>query len=306
MLRLGTREVSAEIIDESAGGYAVVVEENIRAEANQMFSLRTVDGWVEVEVKNVQYQQWTSLEQNDEPVTRTRTRLGLLRKRDLEVRKPEESIWRRLSLGGVRKLLNTMRPATQSFSRAAATVVGIALVALGLAWGLEQTQIVERRSKKELAPPAKIKEVSRPAAAKYVKQKLPRLPKLKLEIPLPGKVELPKLPIEQASEGVLRRLSRPEVLFEPRIVDRLVLSPAQLRELEAVYQRGMQAAEGDAIDAEQIAQRELEIARQSLQVLTESQQRSLLNLLADLHAAEGRKAAAESGSTVSETRTGDP
>jgi hypothetical protein len=308
VLRLGTREVAAEIVDESANGFAVVVDENVRSETGQTFSLGTADGWVEVEVKNIQFQQWTSFEEGGEPVTKTRTRLGLLRLRDLAVWAPDVTLWQRLSIAGVRKLLGVMRPLTQSFSRAAALVLGIALVGLGLVWGLEQTKIVEHKPLKELAPPAKIKEVPRPAPAKYVKQELPKLPDFKLKLPQLGKAELPKLSIDAASDEVLRMLSKPEVLFDPDIVTRLVLSQPQLQELEAIYQKSWSGVEGvGGSEAEQSARREIELASKSLAVLTESQQRSLLNILADLRAAETRKPGATAGSTspVSETRTGE-
>lgn len=308
ILRLGTREMAAEIVNESANGFAVVVDENVRSEAGQTFSLGTTDGWVEVEVKNIQFQQWTSFEAGGEPVTKTRTRLGLLRLRDLDVWTPDESLWQRLSVAGIRKLMDAMRPLTQSFSHAALLVLGIALIGLGLVWGLEQTKIVEHTSIKELAPPAKIKEVNRPAPPKYVKQELPTLPDFDLKLPLPGRVDLPKLPIDTVSDEVLRMLSKPEVLFDSEIVTRLVLSQSQLRELEAIYQKSLSVSEGaGASEAEQVARREIELARKSLAVLTESQQRSLLNILTDLRAAEDRKSAATAGAAppVSETRTGE-
>lgn len=308
VLRLGTREIAADIVDESANGFAVVVEENVRSETGQTFSLGTAGGWVEVEVKNVQYQQWTSFEEDGNAVTKTRTRLGLLRLRDLTVWTPDETLWQRLSIAGVRKLLGVMRPLTQSFSRAALVVLGIALVGLGLVWGLEQTKVVERKSVKELAPPAKVKEVPRPAPAKYVKQELPELPDFKLKLPRLGKAELPKLPIDTAPDHLLRKLSKPDILFHPDMVSRLVLSQSQLQELEAIYQRSLSEVEGaGGSEAEQRVQREIELARKSLAVLTESQQRSLLNVLADLHAAEARKAEATTGTTppASETRTGE-
>lgn len=304
ILRLGTREMVAEIVDESANGFAVVVEENVRSETGQTFSLGTADGWVEVEVKNIQYQQWTSFEEGGATVTKTRTRLGLLRLRDLTVWSPDESLWRRLSIGSMRRLLNAMRPLTQSFSKAALIVVGIVLVGLGLVWGLEQTKVVEHKSIKEMAPPAKVKTVPRPAPAKYVKQELPKLPDFKLKLPLPGEAKLPKLPMNAAPDHLLRMLSKPDVLFQPDIVSRLVLSQSQLRELEAIYQKSLSGVEGAAgTEAEQLAQREVELARKSLAVLTESQQRSLLNILADMRTAETRKSGTASG--ASETRTGD-
>jgi hypothetical protein len=202
----------------------------------------------------------------------------------------------------MRKLLNAMRPLTQSFSKAAVLVVGIVLVGLGLVWGLEQTKVVEHKSIKELGPPAKIKEVKRPAPARYVKQELPKLPDFKIKLPLSGTPQLPKLPLNTAPDHLLRMVSRPDVVLQPQVVSRLVISPTQQRKLESIYQQGLASLEAAGDDPEQLAQREIELARQSLAVLTESQQRSLLNMLADMRAAEARNSAPDT--SASETRTG--
>lgn len=293
VLRLGTRQVRAEVIDESADGFAIVVDEGIRASQGDLFSLGTVEGWVEVEVRNVQFQQWAQTDESGAIEVRTRTRLGLKRLRDLTEWNDEDARHNRLSLAAIRRLLSMLRPFGKSFTKAAVIVGGMLAIAAGMIWGLEG------KVKREVPV---VKVLTEPKAVEEPKYRIVRVPRQELpEFLLPAKADVPRLPPLVFPSELLHLLSGPEVLFEPQIVSRLALSPQQLAELEKIYKAaeavGTEATDTDAAD------RKLALARRGLGVLTELQQRSLVSILRDIHRQQQKTSSSEDGSEAAPVTT---
>lgn len=93
-LKIGRAEYSGELLDESAGGFAVRVQGPLEVETNALVRLHTSSGWFQVRVVNVTAEADAETEpgeegnrkqQNGDPLPPT-FRLGLQRLRDVEPR----------------------------------------------------------------------------------------------------------------------------------------------------------------------------------------------------------------------------
>ena len=81
-LIIGQREVAVEILDESACGLGVRFDGPPGCEPGERLLLEIDSGWIEVQVANVRREESAPAEERVE--SGERTRLGLVRLRDLE------------------------------------------------------------------------------------------------------------------------------------------------------------------------------------------------------------------------------
>jgi hypothetical protein len=83
-LKIGDKELAAEIIEESAGVYSVVLDEASDCVVGVVGVLKSAAGWAEVEIRNLQLLESRGSEEPADAVPKMRTRLGLLRLRTLD------------------------------------------------------------------------------------------------------------------------------------------------------------------------------------------------------------------------------
>ena len=82
-LKIGSREFPVEILDESAHGFSVAIEQNDRCVAGKTALTPAPAGWSEVQLIHV-LEHGASAQSSEQSEGDTRTRLGLLRLRDLD------------------------------------------------------------------------------------------------------------------------------------------------------------------------------------------------------------------------------
>jgi hypothetical protein len=282
-LRLGQREVAVEILDESACGVAVAFDGPPGCEPGETLLLEIASGWTEVQVVNVRREESAPAEEGVE--SGERTRLGLVRLRDLEPGEvdPEPIDW--LSIKGFKTLLAPLTPVGRPLQGAAALIIGVPLFAVVLIWALDNL------------------EWSLPVDDDHVARSVPPLPDVHLRptrpraetVPMaPERAEPPvavrpaepqeTVPEEQATvpEKIVR-VSRPDFFLKPEITKLLALSQEQLHQLRVIWEE-YQAAMKDAISAGTFSppregDRDVQFGRRSLAVLTQEQMAALQRFL---------------------------
>ena len=84
VLQVGGVEIPVQLLDESAGGFAVLADRDPGVEVNDIVGLRTDAGWHEVRVARMSSEPTTAEAGRRTDAARPGTRLGLERLRDLE------------------------------------------------------------------------------------------------------------------------------------------------------------------------------------------------------------------------------
>jgi hypothetical protein len=133
-LKIGEQEVAVEILDESVNGFSVMLDGAPECDVGAILSIQVAANWSEVRVMNLQLQKSITEEEPGNTVFTTRTRLGLLRVRDLDAwdaaaERPSRRSWRQF----IGPLLPVGRPLTS----AVGLILGIFLVFMVLIWALE-------------------------------------------------------------------------------------------------------------------------------------------------------------------------
>jgi hypothetical protein len=274
-LRIGPREIAVEILDESAGGFSAVSDETLAREVGQTLLLGVDSNWMEVRVMNLQPQG-------------SRTRLGLARLRDIDATEIEAAPAQRFSMTSIRKLMAAIAPVSGPVGR------GVALVAAAFFAGVIVYFVLERsapvvevvHNDEPVKQSRKIVQVNRPllpptATTTTTRDKRPvaRIPLAPLPI-APVGAKPPRLALAQEPSNDVIRRSQPEFLLKPDVAKLLALTREQLDELQRIFDESRSAA-SEAIVGVQLSlqERELQLGRLVLAVLTEKQRSDLMRLL---------------------------
>lgn len=292
-MRVGTRNLPIEVLDESAEGLAIEMQGTPNCTVGDAVFVEIAGAWVEAQVVNLLPSNVPDDQPGEESAETpiTRTRLGLARLREVEaslIDPPDLALFSRQRF---RSLLRPLMPLSKSFKGTAAALVAIVAVGIMLVWVLENAAPLagklRQKSKHDetlrdlaqFAPTEKrTSHETKPVTLPEAKEpQAPREP----EAPTEAAAKLPEGPpvstLDTLPRGIVR-LAHPEFLLKPEIIKLLELTRAQrdqLRELFAQYQASTAEfikAGGDPL---------VELGRRCLEILTEKQRQSL----AQLHAA---------------------
>jgi hypothetical protein len=264
-LKIGSREFPVEILDESAHGFSVAIEQNDRCIAGKTALLRAPAGWSEVQLIHV-FENDASAQGGEQSEGDTRTRLGLLRLRDLDPSEFDrfdvcESAWEAL-----RRVGRPFRYLLSPLAMIVGLLVAVPLVAVVVVRVLEQA--VPAESNAPAAP-------RRAATVRHAPAAAPSEPTA----------------TEPASEPVrAARLSPPISLRtpvarmrpNPKVAELLALNRRQVRDLSQAFNDYVTSAEqvvDGATQRETASLREAELGARGLAVLTEKQTGALMRLV---------------------------
>jgi len=281
-LQIGKLEIVAELRDESAGGYGVVLEEALDCPVGTIGILKAAGGWTEVRII---YLQLLTSPAAAGTVSKARTRLGLMRLRTLEesdaqtVDATEPSLLSLATFGSLAKSF-----AGSLFTKPGAIVGGIlmgTLLSYGIWRSLPDIPVSDGKKKAPVAQPEFTLPAAKPAVAKKQPTKpepasteADAVPEVKTSANQPGPVSpepAESAPIAgPAAAAKAVRASRSNefraVIENPRIKELPGLSREQLRRLRE-WAAEIRATAGSAAAAI--------TADSRLEFLTEEQQSDL-------------------------------
>ncbi len=317
VLRVGDREIPAEITDESAGGFGVIVKGVLDFSVGQTLVLEHASGQTEVEVASMRLEESSDAAKAEDAADTPAelcTRLGLTRLTDIAPVGAEVGEHDGLSWEGVGKLALRLIPDWRALLGAAVLVAGIFVVGAALAWVMDRGvseevggHPLDSRSAKSNRPTHWFDSHGQREAT------VPEIPDPKFAPPKPvargsqaPRKAAPSRPAARATAASrpedqpgkeATRLRNPRSLLKPAVAELLKLSAAQLDELRAILEetktadyegrsvppQGGATAEPDAAqDASAGADPEAAqdgIGRRSLEILTEDQRRELGRLM---------------------------
>lgn len=296
-LRIGKREIPVDVLDESAGGYSVVSEQELDCEVGQSMLLQIESSWTIVRIMNVQKGE-------------ANTRLGLLRLKDLEASEVEPEPRIELLLESLKRLARALAPLGRPAAGIVALLVGGALLGVGVIVVLERSaplaDLIEhddasrkiedmtlpdpppfregRTSEEEPEHKPRKKRAANPPTPSDPREETPAAPErprdeVASEKPVP--------------EHVIRH-SHPGLLLKPEIVKLLDLTREQIAELRRLFEetRTSTAALLTTDSEATSSQHEfaLELGRRSLAVLTPAQRETVTRMLSGANFAEASSA----------------
>jgi hypothetical protein len=293
-LRFGKREFPVDVLDESAGGYSVVCDQELDCEVGQSLLLQIESSWTIVRIMNVQTGE-------------SNTRLGLLRLKDLEASEIDSEPRIELSLESLKRLTRALAPLGRPAAGVVALLVGGALLGAGVMVVLERSAPLAEAIKHDDAP-RNLEDMALPEAPPMSEDRTSeRDPEFKprkkraAEPPTPADpregtppaLERPKGPVaseESAPEHVIRH-SHPGLLLKPEIVTLLDLTRNQVAELRRLFEEARSSTaellttDSDATNAEH--EFALELGRRSMAVLTPGQRETVTRMLSGAQGADG-------------------
>jgi len=287
-LKIGEREVAVEILDESVNGFSVMADGAPECDIGDVLSVQVASNWSEVRVMNLHLQKSITEEGPGNTVSTTRTRIGLLRVRDLDAwdtarERPRRHWWR--------QIIGHLRPVGRPLTTAVGLILGIFLVFVVLLWALELSApfIHVVRDDGPRASPRDDVLLTVPSTEDSRPRSVGPRPFRPLTVKLPVASKAANPPArsreEQAMPEAAIRLSVPEFLLKPQISRLLALSREQVDKLRRIFDEYQTTAK-EAIGADPNTSStpatddaEIELGRHSLTVLTEAQRASWMRHL---------------------------
>ncbi len=277
----------ARVLDESAGGFAVQVDQPVGYRVGATLLFQFADAWMEVRVVNVQ-----PLEKRNRPDGKAPTRINLARLRDVPAPVGEDAA---LSWDRLRSMMVPMMSSGTPMLTNLILVAGISVVSLGLVMALEKApplkgnlRVVARPQKPEskgvddrlraaanTSPPAEA-----PAAPQWApRPAVMRQPAGQTNAPQkPAPATSDRVPVQAVSqeiESLATRLAHPDFLLRSEVAKSLSLSDEQRRHLQALATQVDRASEaGDRASDEAIGS----LRRRGMAILTAAQQEALARL----------------------------
>lgn len=304
-LRIGKREIPVEVLDESAGGYSIVGEQEFECEIGQSLLLQIGSSWTIVRIMSVQKAE-------------SNTRLGLLRLKDLEASEVEPEPRIELSLENLKRLARALAPLGRPAAGIVALLVGGALLGIGVIVVLERSVPLADAINHDDAPrsvedmtlpdPPPFGEVRtsdeepehNPRKNRAATPSTPADPQEEESNPLVEATAASERPRSKAvsetpaSEHVVRR-SHPGLLLKPEIVKLLDLTREQIAELRRLFEETRSSTAALlAADSEGTGSQDelaLEVGKRTLAVLTPAQRETVTRILSNGKAAESSGAA---------------
>ena len=229
-LQIGDREIPVEILDESADGFGILLNEVLAGSIGQTVALKTDAGWTEARVMHSHLVESTEFGEATDPACPGRTRLGLRRTKDLLDEESDSQPSTSLSRLALRALLAPLAGTGRAAATAAGLIVVVPLAAILVIYALEG--------------PGNLLLSARHADSKAtVAGKTPRPPSRGLERrnePTPqvadkAAAEATRSPAKETAQIDLLRRSRPELLLTKDVSRLLALTDQQREQLHRIF-----------------------------------------------------------------------
>ena len=248
ILKLGKQRFEANVVDESAAGVSLLVDSDIACELGQTGLMKIASSWSEVRVMNVRHEASAT----DGPAENgtLRTRLGLLRVKDVEEPEDEVELNKNVTWAEVKSLLEPFVPVMKPAMGLVGFLTIVLVVAVTLDWVLDNPETITDPTNAALHGKGPgLADLTPPDADEPVIDAPPPLAPADHERPRPAKRKAPRAPgpppqpqtsepaeparaVERPSapEPAARPASspRPSMLLHPRTAERLSLSSEQL------------------------------------------------------------------------------
>jgi hypothetical protein len=273
-LKWNEREFATDVLDESAGGFAILIQGPAPCEIGQSMWLELESHGIEVRLVNSQPYEDATLRSPGESKSEVFTRLGLMRLNELPAEMKRESIFSWRAFTGLLASLKI-------FGRLVARALILALLAFSVGVGVNSALENWPPLPQDRSDSGKGKKLE--DTAKSVLGDSESSVEAKDPPPLPADrpTSKPKR-AEKSWEGVKRSFSR-DILSQPKMIRRLNLSDRQLDELRQIDDEtsatsAVNAREGSGgTVAEEVdeTQQSANLSRRLLKVLTPQQQRLL-------------------------------
>ena len=294
-LTIGDRELAVEILNESASGFSVVLDEASDCAVGVVGILKSAAGWAEVEIKNLQLLGPAASEESADAEPKPRTRLGLLRLRTLEESDAETELSVELPWLSLKTLGGFFGALARPLISTAGVTIGALVLGILLIYGVEQSiplipeldlEIKKTTGHKEAAPPP-------------LKGAAPKKWHVKLETGPTAPQTVPQVTTSakepSVASGKAARKTRFDdlraVVENPDIRELPWLSREQIRRLRNwIDDYRTRARNADVPASKAVATQSPQTAGRSpdsrLEFLTEEQHRTLLRLLSKPESAE--------------------
>jgi hypothetical protein len=293
-LRIGLRNVAVLVLDESAEGLALEVEGAADCKIGDTVLVEIASAWFETRVVNLCLTESAAEDSNDAtPVTRTR--IGLVRLREIEASLVDPDDFPLFSWMRMRSLLVPLAPLGKSAKGAAALIVGGIAVTGALLWAIESwapmAEAMRQKAEEEgelqgdlerftpTVQPGKPAAANREQPAKKEKRTTPTKA-LARSTARPDQASSPSSPAAAAFPLELARLARPDFLLKPEVIKLLALSVEQREQLRQLFEERKTsstelAASGAARGGDDPI---VELGRRALAILTVRQRQLLAQL----------------------------
>jgi len=286
-LRIGKRELAVEVLDESAGGYSIVCEQELDCEVGQSLLVRIESNWSKVRIMNLQQEDG-------------HTRLGLLRLKDLEASEVDSHARVKLSIDGLAQLARALSPMGRVVAGVVVLLVGGALVGAGVMVALERSARMADVVKHH--DPGNIEEMMFPQAPPLPQTKTgdeepgplkrkEKTPKGPAPMGPAGEQTIPRAEVQAAgpsssaqagseitaSDDVVRH-SHPGLMLKPEIVKLLALNHGQINQLRRLFEETRSSTAAALASDAELA---LEVGKRTLSVLTPAQRETVTRMLSN-------------------------
>ena len=138
-LKIGDQELASEILDESAGGYSVVLSEAPVCVAGAVGLLKSASGWAEVQIMSRQPLGPTASEETADALPKLQTRLGLMRLRTVEEVDDATDLSAELPWLSLKALSGFFGAVARSLTTTAGVTIGALVLGTLLVYWIERT-----------------------------------------------------------------------------------------------------------------------------------------------------------------------
>jgi hypothetical protein len=295
-LRIGKGLYAVELLDESVGGFAVVLDHAPDCEVGAKLLFEIASTWVEVRVISLESQEPTT-EPSSENVGKTYTRMGLMRLRDLDPWEFEAEVPSRLSWDRFKSMLVPLAPLKSTAWNTAVMILAVIAAGVVLIWVLEGSAPRFQAMRDEMHEAAAKAPAPRDPLMSLAAKEAPAAPtaapstkpddkkssaSTDSEESNPQRVAATPTPPEAIPEKIIR-LAQPAFVLRPEVTKLLSLSREQRDQLRQMFEEFHAAAvtvSGTA-GSENSGDRLVPLGGRVLEILTAEQRRVLLDLLAN-------------------------
>jgi hypothetical protein len=277
-LRIGEREVAVEIVDESAKGFAVMFDGTLECYIGQQILVQVASAWTKVRVMNFRLQESIATEESEDPVSTTRTRLGLMRLNELDAWEIDPPQPAALPQATFKTIIHCLVYVVRPLTSVAGLIIMAPLAAIALMWALENYVPEDLLVREKAAHSGPKTENSRSRFFSPAGKETP-----------PAAFQPAEPPAHARAKGAMPqqviRSSRPESLLKPEVTKLLALKPEQLQQLRQIFDdyrttsKEALLSDPGTRSPSNAHDPDIQLGRRGLAVFTEEQRSSLMWLL---------------------------
>ncbi len=286
-LRIADREIAAEMLDESANGFAVLPSEAVECQVGGIVRLKTTSGWTEAEIVHIQFPLPESgVPSSEGQQAAAPPRLGLMRIRDLEASEVDPHMTAQISWTNLREVLRHFSELLPPLGYVVGLSIGTLLVFYVVFVLLESsapmladTDGADPRPQAPALDPAPPPPVVHPTPKKYA--------------PAPRQERPPaNIRPERTLAKARSLLGDPEALLRPELAKALALTSDQAARLRQIiddhqaFAKNLEVSSDDVESSSKLADR---LRERCVNILTQEQRAALVYHLSQQDAATHSK-----------------